>query len=204
MAKVYTIFYSMYGHLYMLAERVHAGAATVSGVEASLFRVPELLPQAMLEAAGAATAQQAFAHVPLIEPARLVDADAIIVGTPTRFGNMAFQMRGLWDATAELWFGGKLFGKLGSAFTSTGTQHGGHETTIVSIWHTFAHHGMIIVPPGYVDRRVMTMEEISGGGPYGASTMSDVDGSRLPTENELGIAESQGRYVAQVALKMFG
>jgi NAD(P)H dehydrogenase (quinone) len=153
---------------------------------------------------GADQAQAAFAHVPVAGPNELGDYDALIVGTPTRFGNMAGQMRNFWDRTVQLWMQGKLVGKLGSCFVGTGTQHGGAETTITSVWSTFCHQGMVITGLPYSETRIMNMDEITGGSPYGAGTMSKPDGSRWPTENELEIAKSQGRYVAQLARRMFG
>jgi len=202
MTKVLVLFYSMYGHVYQLAEAVATGAREVEGTEVTLKRVAESIPDAVLQASGAAQAQQAFAHIPVADPNELGDYDAIIVGTPTRFGNMAGQMRNFWDQTVALWMQGKLVGKLASAFVGTGTQHGGAETTITSIWSTFCHQGMVITGLPYSETRIMNMEEITGGSPYGAGTMSKPDGSRWPTENELEIGKSQGRYVANLAKRM--
>lgn len=202
MAKVLVLFYSTYGHVFRLAEAVAAGAQEVDGTTVALKRVPETAPAAVLEASGAAGAQQAFAHIPVADPNELGDYDAIIVGTPTRFGNMAAQMRDFWDQTVQLWMQGKLVGKLGSAFVGTGTQHGGAETTITSIWSTFCHQGMVITGLPYSETRIMNMDEITGGSPYGAGTMSKPDGSRWPTANELEIGKSQGRYVANLAQRM--
>jgi NAD(P)H dehydrogenase (quinone) len=204
MAKIQVVFYSMYGHVYQLAEAVAEGARGVAGAQVELLRVPELMDQAALEKSGAKQAQQAFAHLPLASPDKLIEADAIILGTPTRFGNMAAQMRSFWDETGGLWMKGALIGKLAASFVGTGTQHGGHETTHTSIWNTFAHHGMIIVPLGYSEPKVLNMAEITGGGPYGAGTMSNVDGSRQPSGNELDIARTQGAQVAQLAVRLFG
>jgi NAD(P)H dehydrogenase (quinone) len=204
MANVLVLFYSMHGHVYQLAEAVAAGVREVEGATVTLKRVPETIPEAVLQATGAAAAQQAFAHIPVAEPNELGEYDAIILGTPTRFGNMAGQMRNFWDQTVQLWIQGKLIGKLGSCFVGTGTQHGGAETTITSIWSTFCHQGMVITGLPYSETRIMNMDEITGGAPYGAGTMSKPDGSRWPTENELEIAKSQGRYVANLAKRMFG
>jgi len=204
MAKVQVVFYSMYGHVYRMAEAVAEGARSVKGAEVALLRVPELVPEEALRASGAIEAQQAFAHVPVASPSQLADADAIIVGAPTRFGSMAAQMRNFWDQTGTLWAKGALIGKIASAFTSTATQHGGQETTIVSIWSTFIHHGMIIVGVPYSEARLTNMQEITGGGSYGAGTLANTDGSRLPSENELEIARTQGRRVAELAVKLFG
>jgi len=192
------VFYSMYGHVYRMAEAVAEGAAGLEGAEVQLFQVAELVPEEVLESSGAKKARQAFAHVPVISPEQLGDADAIVFGTPTRFGMMAAQMRNLLDQTGPLWAKGALVGKVGSVFTSTGTQHGGQETTITSFHVTLLHHGMIIVGVPYTEKRLMSMEEISGGSPYGASTLAGPDGSRTPTENELEIARAQGRRVAEI------
>ena len=204
MPKLMVLFYSLHGHVYRLAEAVASGAREVAEVQTDLFQVPELLTAEQLAAVGATSAKQAMAQVPLAQPEQLAEYDAILIGTPTRFGNMAAQMRSFWDQTAGLWVQGKLMGKLGGAFAGIGTQHGGHETTISSIWFTFAHHGMLIVPLGYADPRMLRMDEVTGGGPYGATTMSNVDGSRLPTENELAIAQVQGRRMAELAARLFG
>ena len=203
MAKVQVVFYSMYGHVHQLAEAVVRGAEAVPGTEVRLSQVPELVPDEALRTSGAAEARKVFAHVPVAEPAQLAEADAIVFGTPTRFGNMCAQMRNFLDRTGDLWFHGALVGKVGSAFTSTGTQHGGQETTLVSFHATLLHHGMIIVGVPYSEPRQMNMEEITGGTPYGASTMAGPDGSRRPTENELAIAEFQGKHVAEIAARLF-
>jgi NAD(P)H dehydrogenase (quinone) len=151
---------------------------------------------------GAAKARTAFAHIPIIKPENLAEADAIIFGTPTRFGNMTAQMRNLLDQTGQLWAKGALVGKIGSVFTSTGTQHGGQETTITSFHTTLLHHGMIIVGVPYTCAGLTIMNEITGGSPYGASTLAGADGSRQPTANELEIGKFQGRHVAQIAVKL--
>jgi NAD(P)H dehydrogenase (quinone) len=204
MAKVQIVFYSMYGHVYQLAEAVAEGAREVPDTEVSLFQVPELMSDEALEQSGARNAREAFADVPVAEPAQLAEADAIIFGTPTRFGNMAAQMRNFLDQTGQLWFTGALVGKLGSVFASTGTQHGGQETTITSFHSTLLHHGMIIVGVPYTVQELLNMDEITGGTPYGATTLAGADGSRQPTENELAIARFQGRHVAQIAQKLCG
>jgi NAD(P)H:quinone oxidoreductase type IV len=204
MARVQVVFYSTYGHVWMLAEAVAAGAREVEGCEVLLHQVPEIVPEDMLRATGAWDARQQFAHVPVADPLQLAQADAIIVGTPTRFGNMAAQMRAFWDGTLPLWLDGSLVGKIGSAFVATGSQHGGHETTITSIWNTFCHQGMLIAGVPYSETRLMVMDQITGSSPYGAGTMSGVDGSRLPSENELAIGRTQGHHIATLAKKMFG
>jgi NAD(P)H:quinone oxidoreductase type IV len=195
--KIQVIFYSMYGHVYQMAEAVAAGAREGDG-EVSLWQVPELVPDEILEKSGAAVARAAFAHIPVAKPAQLAEADAIIFGTPTRFGNMAAQMRNFLDQTGGLWANGALVGKVGSAFTSTASQHGGHETTLVSFHMTLLHHGMIVVGTPYTEQRLVNMAEITGGTPYGATTLAGIDGSRQPSENELGIARFQGRHVTQI------
>ncbi|BCB26217.1 NAD(P)H dehydrogenase (quinone) [Sulfurimicrobium lacus] len=196
--KIQVVFYSMYGHIHRMAQAVAQGVASVEGAEASLWRVPELVPDKALEASGAKAAQAAFADVPIIAPAQLAEADAIIFGTPTRFGNMAAQMRNFLDQTGKLWLAGSLIGKVGSVFASSATQHGGQESTILSFHTTLLHQGMIIVGLPYSEQRQMTISEISGGSPYGASTIAGPDGSRLPSENELAMARFQGRHVAEI------
>ncbi|MEK6745047.1 MAG: NAD(P)H:quinone oxidoreductase [Nitrospirota bacterium] len=203
-ARVQVIFYSMYGHIYRMAEAVIEGARTVPGVEAGLFQVPELAPPDVLEKSGAAAARKAFAHVPFAKVDQMGEADAVIFGTPTRFGNMCAQMRNFMDQAGGLWMKGALIGKAGSVFTSSATQHGGQETTITSFHTTLLHLGMVIVGVPYSEQRQMTMAEISGGSPYGASTIAGGDGSRLPSENELAIARFQGKHVAEIAKKLKG
>jgi NAD(P)H dehydrogenase (quinone) len=200
--KIQIIFYSMYGHIQKMAEAVAQGAREVEGAEVTLYQVAELVPEAALERTGAKAARQVFAHIPEAVPDQMAEADAIIFGTPTRFGNMCAQMRNFLDRTGQLWVRGGLVGKVGSVFTSTATQHGGQETTITSFHSTLLHHGMIIVGVPYTEERLLNMTEISGGSPYGASTLAGSDGSRQPTENELAIARFQGRRVAQIARKL--
>jgi len=200
--KIQVIFYSMYGHIYKMAEAVVDGAREVGGAEVSLYQVPELVPEEALERTGAKAARQVFAHVPVADPNQMSEADAIIFGTPTRFGNMCAQMRNFFDQTGQMWARGALVGKVGSVFTSTASQHGGQETTITSFHSTLLHHGMIIVGVPYSEQRLLTMTEITGGSPYGASTLAGADGSRQPTENELAIAHFQGTHVAQIARKL--
>ncbi len=200
--KIQIIFYSMYGHIQKMAEAVAEGAREVEGAEVTLYQVAELVPEAALERTGAKAARQVFANIPEAVPDQMAEADAIIFGTPTRFGNMCAQMRNFLDRTGQLWVRGGLVGKVGSVFTSTATQHGGQETTITSFHSTLLHHGMIIVGVPYTEERLLNMTEISGGSPYGASTLAGSDGSRQPTENELAIARFQGRRVAQIARKL--
>lgn len=194
----------MYGHVFRMAEAVAKGAGSVKGAEVSIFQVPELVPEDALEKSGAKAARAAFAHIPYASPEILPAADAIIFGTPTRFGNMCAQMRNFLDTTGSLWARGELIGKVGSVFCCTATQHGGQETTITSFHSTLLHHGMIIVGVPYSEQRLLNMTEISGGSPYGASTLAAGDGSRMPSENELAIAEFQGRHVAEIAAKLTG
>jgi NAD(P)H dehydrogenase (quinone) len=200
--KIQVVFYSMYGHIFTLAEAVAAGASEVDGTDVSVFQVAELVPEEVLEKSGAKVARAAFAHIPIAQPEQLAEADAIIFGTPTRFGNMAAQMRNFLDQTGGLWMKGSLIGKVGSVFTSTASQHGGQETTITSFHSTLLHQGMVIVGVPYSEQRLLAMDEISGGTPYGASTITRGDGSRQPTENELVIARFQGKHVAQIARKL--
>lgn len=201
---VQVVFYSMYGHIYTMAEAVAAGAREVEGAEVSLYQVAELIPEETLERIGAKAARAAFAHIPVAHSSNLPDADAIIFGAPTRFGNMAAQMRNFLDHTGQLWAKGALIGKVGSVFTSSATQHGGQESTILSAHTTLLHHGMIIVGVPYSEQRQMTIAEISGGSPYGSSTITGGDGSRQPSQNELAIARFQGRHVATIAAKLAG
>ena len=200
--KVQVIFYSMYGHVYRLAEAVVEGARQVAGAEVSLYQVAELVPDEVLEKSGAKAARQAFAQVPFAKPEQMADADALIFGTPTRFGNMAAQMRNFFDQTGGLWVKGSLIGKVGSVFASTASQHGGQETTITSFHTTLLHHGMIIVGVPYSEAGLTNMTEISGGTPYGATTMAGGDGKRQPSANELTIARFQGRHVAEIAARL--
>ena len=200
--KVQIVFYSMYGHIHRMAEAVAEGAREVPGVEASLLQVPELVPPEVLEKAGATAAKAAFAHVPVARPEQLAEADAVIFGTGTRFGMMSSQMRNFLDQTGGLWAKGALIGKVGSVFTSSATQHGGQESTLLSFHTTLLHHGFVVVGVPYSEARQTTIAEMSGGTPYGASTITGGDGSRLPSENELAIARFQGRHVATIAARL--
>lgn len=200
--KIHVVFYSMYGHLYRMAEAVAEGAREVNGAEVSLFQVPELVPEEALEKSGAKAARAVFAHVPVMETKQLAEADAILFGTPTRFGNMCAQMRNFLDRTSGLWLSGALIGKVGSVFAGSASQHGGQETTITSFHTTLLHHGMIIVGVPYSEPRLVQMEEISGGTPYGATTLAGADGKRMPSEIELDIARFQGRHVAEITRRL--
>jgi len=200
--KVLIVYYSMYGHVYKLAEAAAEGARSVADVSVALRRVPETLPQDVLVKMGAVEAQKQQAGVPVCTVDELGQADAIIFGTPTRFGNMCGQMRQFLDATGQLWMSGALTGKVGSVITSSNTQHGGQESTILSFHITLLHHGMVVVGLPYAFQGQMTMDEISGCSPYGASTIAGADGSRLPSENELAGARYQGAHVAKIAKKL--
>jgi NAD(P)H dehydrogenase (quinone) len=200
--KVLVVYYSLYGHVHRLAEAVADGVREVAGAEAVLRRVPETLSADILEKMGATAAQEALAHVPVCTVAELAEADAIIFGTPTRFGNMTGQMRQFLDATGQLWQQGKLVGKVGSVFTSTATQHGGQESTILSFHTTLLHHGMVIVGLPYSFAGQTTIEEMAGGSPYGATTIAGGRGERLPSANELAGAKFQGKHVAAIAAKL--
>ena len=198
MTKVLVLYYSGYGHVETLAEAVAAGARDVDGTQVTVKRVPELVPEEVARKSGMKLDQKA----PIAGPKELADYDAIIFGTPTRFGNMAAQMRNFLDQTGGLWVSGALIGKVGSVFASTATQHGGQETTITSFHTTLLHHGMVIVGVPYSHKGLSEMNEISGGTPYGATTLAKSDGSRTPSANELDIARFQGRHVAEIAAKL--
>jgi len=185
-----------------MAEAVAQGAREVKGAEVELLQVSELIPEDVLEKSGAKKAREVFVHIPIAKPADLAETDAVIFGTPTRFGNMCAQMRNFLDQTGGLWAQNALVGKVGSVFTSTATQHGGQETTITSFHTTLLHLGMVIVGLPYSETRQTTLEEITGGSPYGASTIAAGDGSRMPSENELAMARFQGRHVASITQKL--
>ena len=202
--KVLVMFYSTYGHVYKMAEAIAEGAGEVGGAEVELRRVPETLPEDVLEKMGAVEAQKAFAHIPVCTVEELANADAVIFGTPTRFGNMCGQMRQFLDATGQLWAKGALVGKVGSVFTSTATQHGGQESTLLTFHVTLLHHGFVVVGLPYAFQGQMNNDEITGGSPYGASTIAGTQGERTPTENELAGARFQGKHVASIAGKLAG
>ena len=200
--KVLIVYYSTYGHIHQMAEAIAQGVREVDGAEAQLRRVPETLPQTVLQEMGAVEAQQAFSSVPVCTVDELASADAVIFGTPTRFGNMCGQMRQFLDATGQLWSQGALVGKVGSVFTSTATQHGGQESTILSFHTTLLHHGFVIVGLPYAFQGQMRIDEITGGSPYGASTIAGGSGERMPSDNELAGARFQGRHVSAIAAKL--
>jgi NAD(P)H dehydrogenase (quinone) len=197
--KALVLYYSMYGHVETLANAVAEGARSVAGVEVTIKRVPELMPEDVAHKAGAKLDQAA----PIATANELPDYDAILFGTPTRFGNMCAQMRNFLDQTGGLWANGLLIGKVGSVFTSTATQHGGQETTITSFHSTLLHHGMIIVGVPYSCQELLNMSEITGGSPYGAGTLAGGDGRRQPSENELIIDRFQGAHVARITKRLF-
>lgn len=196
------VYYSMYGHIYRMAEAVKEGAGGVNGVTVRMCRVPETLSEETLEKMGAQDAKKSQANVPICKLEDLISADAIIFGTPTRFGNMCGQMRQFLDSTGSLWSKGALVGKVGSVFTSSATQHGGQESTILSFHNTLLHHGMIIVGLPYTFEGQMRIDEVTGSSPYGASTIAGGDGKRMPSENELDAARFQGKHVAGIASKL--
>jgi NAD(P)H dehydrogenase (quinone) len=198
MTKVLVLYYSTYGHIETMAKAVAEGARGVDGVEVTVKRVPELMPEDVAKKAGVKLDQAA----PVAKPEELADYDAIIIGTPTRFGNMAAQMRNFLDQTGGLWAKGALVGKVGSVFASTATQHGGQETTLISTIVTLLHQGLVIVGLPYSCQEQMTLDEIAGGSPYGATTIAGADGSRQPSDKELTMARFQGRHVAEIAAKL--
>lgn len=202
--KVLIVFYSTYGHIFKMAQAVAEGAKEVAGAEVHIRRIPETLAEEVLEKMGAVEAQKTFSHVPVCAVDELAEADAIIFGTPTRFGNMCGQMRQFLDATGQLWANGSLIGKVGSVFASSATQHGGQESTILTFHVTLLHQGFIIVGLPYAFQGQMRIDEITGGSPYGATTIAGGDGSRMPSENEIEAARFQGKHVARIAAKLSG
>jgi NAD(P)H dehydrogenase (quinone) len=200
MTKVLVLYYSTYGHIETMAYAVAEGAREVEGVEAVVKRVPELVPEEVARQNHFKLDQPA----PVATTAELPEYDAIIVGCGTRYGGMASQMRNFWDQTGGLWMKGALIGKVASAFSSSATQHGGNETTLITAFPLFMHQGMVYVGLPYSDQTQMGVEEVKGGSPYGATTITGGDGSRMPSEQELGMARSQGRHVAGIAKKLKG
>jgi NAD(P)H dehydrogenase (quinone) len=202
--KVLIVYYSMYGHIHRMAQAVAEGVRQVEGAEAVLRQVPETLPDEVLAKMGAVESRKSMAHIPVCTVDELAQADAVIFGTPTRFGNMCGQMRQFLDATGQLWAKGALVGKVGSVFASSNTQHGGQESTILSFHITLLHQGFVIVGLPYAFQGQMRMDEITGGSPYGASTIAGGSGERTPSENELEAARFQGRHVAAIASRLAG
>ena len=202
-ANVQIVFYSLYGHVYHLAEAIAEGAKS-AGAAVELYQVKEMLPPEVLEKMHATEAKKAFAHVPVADPMHLADADAILLGTPTRYGSAAGSMQMFLDSTGPLWQKGGLVGKLGGMFTSTASQHGGQETTLLNLSTYFFHMGLVIAGVPYAAEGLLNLDEISGGTPYGASTIAGPKGQRTPTENELSIARFQGKHAAELAAKLAG
>jgi NAD(P)H dehydrogenase (quinone) len=200
MPKILVLYHSTYGHTEIMAEAVAEGARQVEGASVDVRRVPELVPEELARASGYKLDQAA----PIATIDELAGYDAIIVGAGTRYGTAASQMRNFLDQTGPLWAKGALVGKVGAAFTSTATQHGGQETTLIGLIQTLLHHGMVVAGLPYAWQGQMRLDEVTGGSPYGASTITGGDGSRMPSENELDGARWQGRYVAETAKKLFG
>ena len=200
--KILILYYSTYGHVYRMAQAVAEGARKVSGAEVELRRVPETLPPEVLAKMGAVESQSAQSQVPVCTLDDLASADAVIFGTPTRFGNMCAQMRQFLDSTGPLWAEGRLVGKVGSVFTSSATQHGGQESTLLSFHITLLHHGFVVAGLPYTFQGQMRIDEVTGGSPYGASTIAGGSGERMPSDNELAGARFQGEHVARIAAKL--
>jgi NAD(P)H dehydrogenase (quinone) len=200
--KILIVYYSMYGHVHTMAQAIAEGVGEIDGIEVVMRRVPETLPEEVLEKMGAVEAQQSMSNIPICTVDELASADAIIFGTPTRFGNMCGQMRQFLDATGQLWSKGALVGKVGSVFTSSATQHGGQESTLLSFHITLLHHGFVVVGLPYTFQGQMRIDEMTGGSPYGASTIAGGSGERMPSENELDAARFQGKHVATIASKL--
>ncbi len=199
MARVLVLYYSMYGHIEAMAQAVAEGAREVSGAQVDIKRVAELVPDEVFRKAGGKANQPA----PVAQPAELANYDAILFGTPTRFGNMTAQMRNFLDQCGGLWVSGALVGKVGSVFTSSATQHGGQESTILTFHPTLLHLGFIVVGLPYAEQTQMGIDEIKGGSPYGASTIAGGKGERMPSAQELAMARFQGRHVTKIASKLF-
>lgn len=200
--KVLVLFYSAYGHIWEMAKSVAEGVESIDGVEADIRKVPETLPQELLDKLGISQAQKAWEHIPIADIQELGSYDAIIFGAPTRFGMMAAQMKSFLDASGGIWAKGELIGKIGSVFTSTNTQHGGQESTILNFHTVLLHHGMLIAGLPYSFEGQSVSDEITGGSPYGASTIAGADGSHRPSKNELSGAFYQGKHVASILSRM--
>jgi len=200
--KVLVVYYSMYGHIHQMAQAIAEGAKEVRGAQVEMRRVPETLPDEVLSKMGALEAKKSFSDVPICSVEELPAADAVLFGTPTRFGNMCGQMRQFLDGTGQLWAKGALVGKVGSVFASSATQHGGQESTILSFHTTLLHHGMVVVGLPYAFQGQMRIDEITGGSPYGSSTIAGGKGERMPSENELAAARFQGKHVAEIATRL--
>lgn len=201
--KVLIVYYSLYGHVHRMAEAIAEGAQEIKDATVEMKRVPETLPDTVLAQMGALEYHKSVSHIPVCTVGELALADAIIFGTPTRFGNMCGQMRQFLDATGQLWAKGALVGKVGSVFTSSATQHGGQESTLLSFHITLLHQGFVVVGLPYTFQGQMRIDEITGGSPYGASTIAGGKGERMPSENELAAARFQGKHVASIAARLF-
>ena len=201
-AKIQVIFYSLYGHIWRMAEAVAEGARSVAGAHVDVYQVAETLAPEILEKMGAVDAKKAFAHVPIADPKRLPEADGILFGTGTRFGSATAQMQAFFDATGSHWNSGALVGKVGGVFTSTASQHGGQETTLISMQTFLFHQGMLVAGVPYAAQELLYMDEMTGGTPYGASSITGPKGERMPSANELAVARFQGKHVAQIAVKL--
>lgn len=200
--RVKVIFYSLYGHVFRMAEAVAAGAREVSGAEVELLQVQETLPADVIAKMGATEGKKAFANIPIADPKKLAEADALIFGSGTRYGSATSQMQAFFDNTGPLWTSGALVGKVGGVFTSTASQHGGQETTLISMQTFLFHMGLVVVGVPYAAQELLNMNEITGGTPYGASTITGAKGERMPSANELAIARYQGRHTTQIAAKL--
>lgn len=200
--RVKVIFYSLYGHVHRLAQAVAAGAREVEGAQVELLQVPETLPDAVIAKMDATETKRALADVPVADPRQLAEADAILFGTGTRFGSATAQMQAFFDATGPLWSSGALVGKVGGVFTSSASQHGGQETTLLSLMTFLFHQGLVVVGVPYAEQRLLAMDQITGGAPYGSTTITGGRGERMPSANELAIATFQGRHTAQIAAKL--
>ncbi len=202
--RLNVIFHSIHGHVFVLAKAVFEGASKTKGAKVGLYQVPETLDDDTISRMGATESKRSFAHIPVAHLENLQEADALVFGTPTRFGMMSAQMRTFLDSTGPLWAKGALVNKVGSVFTSSGTQHGGQESTILSFHVSLLHHGMILVGVPFTEKGLLDVEQVGGGTPYGASTIAGPDGSRTPTESDLAIARFQGKHVAEIAARLHG
>jgi NAD(P)H dehydrogenase (quinone) len=200
--RVKVIFYSLYGHVYRMAEEIAAGAREVPGAQVEFLQVQETLPADVIAKMGATEAKKAFAHVPIEDPRKLGEADAMKYGTGTRYGSATAQMQAFFDNTVALWTSGALVGKVGGVFTSSASQHGGQETTLISMQTFLFHMGLVVVGVPYAAQELLNMNEITGGTPYGATTITGPKGERMPSANELAIARYQGRHTTQIAAKV--
>ncbi len=202
MVKVLIAFYSTYGHNYAMAQAFAEGIREIEGAEVDIHRIAETLPEEVLEKMGAIEAQKAFAHVPVANPKDFANYDAVIIGGPTRFGLPSAQVKTYLDALGQIWSSNGAVGKVASAWVSTATQHGGQESTLLALHHTFYHLGMVVVGLPYTAVDQFGHDEVKGGSPYGATTIAGGDGSRMPSEPELRMARFQGKHVAQIAKKL--